>query len=506
MFSDKTNINILTALLVEAGIRDAVVCPGSRNAAIVHNLIEAGLRPHSVLDERSAAYYALGIADATGSPVVVCVTSGTAVADTQPAISEAYYRHKPLIIISADRPEAWIGQLDGQTIPQPDILQPFTRASVSLPEPTDDTSRWYCNRLVNEALLEAFAPEPAPVQINVPITEPLFNFTVPCLPEERLVRRIDDIEAAIACLNDIIGTRRTLLVVGQTADDRRLAEVLMPFAKASMAVWEPLCALAASPTPPCALTEKPEYVIYIGDTLVSKATKAFLRDQAIKTVRIGRRLEDTFTNTTILITCPAVELFSKLQAPAGPVFPSSIPATPTDTYSAEKAVRLLEEALEEADYDFRTHYANSMAVRLGCRLAHHYIYVNRGTNGIEGSASTAAGMSIATRDMVFCITGDLSFFYDMGALRSEELGGNLRILLLNNGGGAIFHTIAGLGKSPYLDKYVAASHTTTARSLCECLNIGYLSASDDEHLAPAIERLTQSATSRPLLLEVFTKE
>ena len=107
MFSDKENINILTSLLMAHGVKHAVVCPGSRNMPIVHNLNACSdITCHPVTDERSAGFYALGIAQATGTMVVVCVTSGTALLNLAPAVAEAHYRHTPLVVITADRPAA----------------------------------------------------------------------------------------------------------------------------------------------------------------------------------------------------------------------------------------------------------------------------------------------------------------------------------------------------------------------------------------------------------------
>ena len=114
MYSDKKNVNILTALLVAHGVQHAVVCPGSRNSAIVHNLNECpDIACYPVTDERSAGFYALGMAQALRRPVVVCVTSGTALLNLAPAMAEAYYQHIPLVAGSADRPPQWIDQLDG---------------------------------------------------------------------------------------------------------------------------------------------------------------------------------------------------------------------------------------------------------------------------------------------------------------------------------------------------------------------------------------------------------
>lgn len=120
MYCDKDNVNTLTALLIAHGVRHAVVCPGSRNAPIVHNLdVCPEIQCYPITDERSAAFYALGLCQATEEPVVVCVTSGTALLNTLPAVAEAMYQHLPLVVVSADRPKQWIGQLTGQTMPQP---------------------------------------------------------------------------------------------------------------------------------------------------------------------------------------------------------------------------------------------------------------------------------------------------------------------------------------------------------------------------------------------------
>ena len=106
MYCSKENVNILTALLVAHGVRHAVVCPGSRNSAIVHNFNECPfIQCYPVTDERSAGFYAMGMAQALKQPVVVCVTSGTALLNLAPAIAEAFYQHIPLVAISADRPQ-----------------------------------------------------------------------------------------------------------------------------------------------------------------------------------------------------------------------------------------------------------------------------------------------------------------------------------------------------------------------------------------------------------------
>jgi 2-succinyl-5-enolpyruvyl-6-hydroxy-3-cyclohexene-1-carboxylate synthase len=136
--------------------------------------------------------------------------------------------------------------------------------------------------------------------------------------------------------------------------------------------------------------------------------------------------------------------------------------------------------------------------------AHHPVFCNRGVNGIEGSLSTAAGCSCVTDDQVFCIIGDLSFFYDQNALWNRNLRGNLRILLLNNGKGGIFHMLKGLEQSPARDRFVAAEHHATAEGICQQNHVDYLKAMNMEEMQKGIATLLNKDSDCPVLLEVFT--
>lgn len=173
-------------------------------------------------------------------------------------------------------------------------------------------------------------------------------------------------------------------------------------------------------------------------------------------------------------------------------------------YSQSAAVQCLHARCEGRKRKVTYFYANSMSVRLGNYFSSQYIHVNRGVNGIEGSLSTAAGYSLTANDqLVICVIGDLSFFYDQNALWNQALSGNLRILLLNNGGGAIFRQLPGLEQSPVRDALVSAAHVTTAEGICHQNHVDYQIVSDEMHLAEGIEWLTAEAPS-PRLLEVLT--
>ena len=180
-------------------------------------------------------------------------------------------------------------------------------------------------------------------------------------------------------------------------------------------------------------------------------------------------------------------------------------------YSQMAAVREFERRLPD-DPSVAVHYANSSAVRLANIYAPHYVWCNRGVNGIEGSLSTAAGYSliphasypVSLPTPVYCVIGDLSFFYDQNALWNQELGGNLRVLLLNNGCGGIFRQLRGLEQSPARDRYVTAQHTTTAEGICRQNGVGYRVAHDMETLSKGMEWLVTAEATKPLLLEVLT--
>ena len=547
MYSNKENVNILTSLLLEYGVSDAVVCPGSRNAPIVHNLsVCEAIRCRPVTDERSAAFYALGLAIATRRPTVVCVTSGSALLNVMPAVAEAAYQHVPLVVISADRPQQWIDQLDGQTIPQSDALGRFVRKAVQLPEPHNDEERWLCRRLVNEAMHLATCRQGAPVHINVPISEPLFEFDTEQLPQ---LSRFNNIKRA--AINDASmdmpdafhDATRPMIVIGQLAHGTVSHETIRSLSEKYVVMSEPLSnpsymtihfdeAVRYIVSDNSSINDDeddktayyPDYVIYVGDTLVSKPARRFLRNAKVPSCLItpdAADIHDPLMTLTDIVECDSDSinalLASLCDAPDTDErcrfhdrWQSFLDACAAhaDAYAPEYSqmatVKYFEEQLADLDIDICVHYANSSAVRLACIYAQHYVWCNRGVNGIEGSLSTAAGFSLATHDMTVCVIGDLSFFYDQNALWNSNLRGNLRIILLNNRGGGIFRQLPGLSDSPAADDLVMASHENTAQGICTQNDIGYLSAKNMDEMQIGVVTLLTRESERPMLLEVFT--
>ena len=535
MYSNKENVNILTALLVAHGVSYAVCCPGSRNSPIVHNLNECpDIECYPVTDERSAGFYALGMSQCLHEPVAVCVTSGTALLNLTPAVAEACYQHRPLVVISADRPPQWIDQLDGQTLPQPDALGRFVKKAVSLPEPHNEEEHWYCNRLVNEALMETHHHGYGPVHINVPITEPLFDYTVSELPEERSICLLNPRCYKILlleCAGQFFHSKKPMVIIGQMSIEGLLPVELFSISRSAVVLNESLSVgdggshfdevLYAKGSEP---EYEPDFVLYLGDTMVSKRIKKFLRnlkDVPVWAVTEDGSLHDTSMSIVGVIEGHPADVIDNLVDSAKMKTISSTEAfksrwekvlkeaakhakTYNPDFSQMATVKCFEQGLSQKDEDLFVHYANSTAIRLANIYAKHYVYCNRGVNGIDGSLSTAAGFSVVTDEKVFCVTGDLSFFYDSNALWNQNLRGNLRILLLNNGRGGIFNMLKGLDQSPARDKFVSAEHHTTAEGICQQNDVVYLSAHNMTEMQQGIDTLLNTESQRPVLLEVFT--
>ena len=505
MYSDKKNVLQLVALLRAHGVRRAVLCPGSRNVPLVQAFATcSGFECFSVTDERSAGFFAIGLALHVQAPVVVCCTSGSALLNLHPAVCEAFYRRVPLVVVSADRPAAWIGQMDGQTLPQPGVFGGLVRKAVNLPEVRTEEDEWYANRLVNEALLEVDHHGYGPVHINVPLSEPLFHFTAEALPSVRRTVRRDMSDEAVGVAACLSGGRVAWLteVLGNcpsASDAVRGFDALLYAARE-----EDLQAL------------RPDLVITVGGHIVSKRLKQFLRRTPSLVhwhVSPDGLPADLFCAlTTVVEASPAdfFRLFFRSEALPFGVYAQlwhescARLASPETGYSEMYAVRRVLEALPPHAV---LHLANSSAVRLAelCRLPEGVeVQCNRGVNGIEGSVSAAVGYAAVSDRLNFLLVGDLSFFYDMNALWNGHIRSNLRIVVLNNGGGAIFHALPGLDMAGDTRRFVTASHGASAAGWAESQGFTYLRVTDTVSLLAALDDLLDEAATAPVLLEVFT--
>ena len=537
MYSDKKSVLQLTALLKAHGITRVVLSPGSRNAPLIHSFAgDSDFTCYSVVDERSAGFFALGVTQAVQQPVVVCCTSGTAALNLGPAVAEAYYQQLPLLVITADRPQAWVGQMDGQTIPQEKMFGSMVRRSVQLPEVKDEEEEWHCNRLINEAILAINNDGIyGPAHINIPLSEPLFSFNSEQLPIVRVIRRSRTTYTLPRDVEEdyfvrFRQTERKMIIVGQLPPGHGLSESLQKLSEEQgvvllvdrlsnipAAMIHRYDALLRSVDEEKQQELTPELVITLGGHLTSKRLKHFVRKAEIRELwhlTPSGEVTDTFQKVTELIRCePAVFLQRLAARPANRCsnrfrqdwINAAATITPPRALFSDLAVT--GSFLEQLPVGAALHLANSQAVyqtQLFTPPADVELFCNRGTNGIEGSLSTAVGYAAASGRLTFLLTGDLSFFYDMNALWNRHLSPNLRILLNNNGGGGIFHTLPGLNRSEALDDYVATAHHTEACRWAEQQGFRVLTARNGEELQQQLPLFMNREGEQPVLLEVFT--
>jgi 2-succinyl-5-enolpyruvyl-6-hydroxy-3-cyclohexene-1-carboxylate synthase len=545
MYSNKKNVLQLIALLKAHGICQIVLSPGSRNSPLSHSFAaDSFFTCHVVVDERSAGFYAIGVILHTGMPAAVCCTSGTAALNLSSPAAEAFYQQIPLLVITADRPAAWIGQMAGQTLPQPGMYNALVRKSVQLPEINTPEDEWYANRLLNEALLELNRRGAAPVHINIPLSEPLFEFTAEALPDARRIRRY----APGAKLDGATGkegfhTRfqkypKKMIIAGQLSrPDGEICALIEKLARRNDCIILGEClSNISSPCVICnfdsilyALTPEeqkaysPDLLITFGGHIVSKRIKQFLQTNKPEEhwhISPAGEIMDVYQSLAHCIETEVSVFLDYLAASGGGedtdmdkpyarLWESARKKrTPNDGDVGEFSdLLVVKELLEAAPEDAAIHLANSSSVRLAQLFPFKRgvtVYCNRGTSGIDGCLSTAVGYAAVSKKQTFLLIGDLAFFYDMNGLWNRQLSKNLRILLNNNGGGEIFYALPGLNRSEALETYISASHQTQARAWAQATGFTYLSARGRDELKKAIPVFTSRKGDKPILLEAFT--
>lgn len=542
MITDKKHVQQLASLLLQKGITDVVISPGSRNAPLINQFF--GLPEFNclnVVDERSAGYQALGIALAKRKPVVVVCTSGTAAINYGPAIAEAFYQKIPLVVLTADRPRRWVDQADGQTVRQENLFANHTLKSISLEEAERDDDFRHNNLQINETLNLVLSGNPGPVHINIPLCEPLYGFSDDELPVFRNIDftsgccQISDSELKLLS-EKWNASKRKMVIVGQLSPHIQLNALVQKLAEdlGTVVLAEHLTNLtgnrlihttdaivAAIPLEENAKFQ-PEILLTFGQQIVSKRLKLFVRgNQPCEHwhISVSGEHTDTYNSLSRVISSDA---FSFLK-----VFVPEIKNTESNyreiwKAAEQKALQLQDKFLKNAHFCDLTacktiselipeksvvHLGNSSSVRLmqmfepahGCKY-----YGNRGTSGIDGSLSTAVGFSIFSDQINTLILGELSFFYDSNALWNMHFPQNIRIIVLNNGGGNIFRLIGGPRQSPALNEHFVAQHNLKAEGLAKAFGFNYLKAENQEELSNALNAIFAPGFSGPVFLEVLT--
>lgn len=535
MFSVKKNVLEIVALIKAYDINQIVLCPGSRNAPLIQTFSsDPFFTCHVIVDERNAAFYALGIIQATKKAVAVCCTSGSALLNFAPAVSEAFYQKLPLVVISADRSPEWIGQMDGQTIPQAGAFGSLSKKSVQLPEVKTETDLWYCNRIINEALIVCQS-EKAPVHINVPISEPLFDYSQTQLPQAREISYYKPIKQVgiKGYVQSLAVCQKVIIVVGQNIFNSSLTRLLNRLVEQinAVVIVEHLsnCSSDLFISNADAIlsvldeTDKqalvPDILISIEGHIISKKLKHFFRQNKPKEhwlVCQQLDIADLFQSLTDLIETDTTYFLESLinygESNNDQTFykrwksiSNKIDEPSSDNNFSDLTVTGT--FLKKLPLNSDLHLANSSVIRNAQLFKIKdsvRVFCDRGTNGIESSLPTAIGFASVSDNPVFLAIGDLSFFYTVGALWNIQHIKNLRILLINNQSGGIFHLLPGLDKASSLKKYVAAEHQTSAQKWAEAAELKYLSASNEAELDKILDLFVSTNNDQSVLLEVFT--
>ncbi len=529
---DSTRTNNFPALhwaglCAAAGISHAVIAPGSRSAQLSIAFARTkGLYCEVIADERVAGFTALGYAEALSKPVVLVCTSGSALLNLAPAVSEAFFRNIPLLVLSADRPPELIGQQDGQTIFQENAFGKHVKAFYQLPTRCSEPDEFeHSVRIFQEALLLLKEAPKAPVHINCPFREPFYppvqsvqsaELLPWCVLNQRHLFK-DNLKMLFSqALKDT--DERILIVAGQETPlrdgIREKLQALMPlhvpviadvisnygFLKQSIQHQDVILS-----SPALDKVFLPDMLITFGQSVISKNLKLFLRNAPIKThwhIQESGLVADTFKSLTHIVRLPLADFLAEITHFKGNKSYFENWQRAERTVADFHQVAFLQEwtefaviarVMEQLPNGSCLHLANSMAVRyanflgLGAEQKQIKVYANRGTSGIDGCLSTAIGHAKATPDRLhLLLIGDTAFFYDQNAFWQNNLPKNLRILLNNNQGGGIFAFLPDARKQPELQDFFVAPHQLNAANLSVSYNIKYLSAKNFEELDAAL--------------------
>lgn len=545
MYTKLPNVAILVALLKKHGVRHVVLSAGTRQVPFARSVEnDPFFTTYSVVDERGAAYFALGIAKETGLPVAISCTSSTATCNYLPAVAEAAYLHLPLLVLTGDRDARLLDQMEDQMIPQVGMYTRFCKKAVDLPPiapsmPRDDV--WHCARLVNEAILASLHPSPGPVQINYRIVAPINDIADASAPELPDVRPIalhslaDDPGTWTAKARELLAARRILVVAGlRHAHSPALVSALKDF----LARYNALLmvenvsnlrfdgshnlSLAAQALDPAAFRDHlPDVVVTFGGNFTS-TVKPKLRVNAGAfahwAIEPDGSVHDGFKSLTDVFACTP-EIFFRRFADAAPSSARNDRAYESLWLSTAKAVQLppipysnayaITETVRRLPPDALLHTGilHSTRIMEWIRVPDDaLVHCNLGTDGIDGTLSTFLGQAAVSPRPAYLILGDLSFFYDMNAVRIRHVGPNVRILLVNNGGGAEFHFSMGKARIPTIEQSISAGHHATAEAWVRSLGFRYLSARDQASFDSQIDAFMDPSTPGPALFEVFTEK
>ena len=537
IISDKISAQKIVKLCEKQGIKDIVISPGSRNAPFIISFTNNPyFNCYSIVDERSAGYFALGIAQQKNKPVVLICTSGTATLNYAPAIAEAHYQGIPLLILTADRQQNGLSIGDGQSINQKGIYRNFCENNYSIIEDENDSSKENF-ALIQEAFYELTYKNKA-VHINIQLTEPLYN-TIDISPIEKCVSYGEDENFDIKIEDKWIGewddfSSKLILISQNNENSQELSNLILDLTKKDkniVVLTETTSNCFSKNFNSCIdrtislINENnvkvfvPELTVTIGNSVISKKIKQLFRvNKPIEHWSVSNpRKEDVFITNHKNIEGKAVDFFSsliqkikdnsktnfkeswnKIQNTSTKNHQSFIENVP---FSDLKAFDIILDNLPTCNLQM----GNSSVVRyiqLFNQRKDIQYNSNRGVSGIEGCTSTAIGASLVTKNSIL-ISGDISFFYDSNAFWNNHVPAYFKTIVINNGEGNIFKILPQPKENEKALPFFITPNSLSIEKFCDLYNLNYLVANNKENLEETIKELINT-NNKPTVLEVNT--
>lgn len=547
MQSLQQHINAIAEQFYRLGGDTAIICPGSRDVPLI---VAFSRHPKinciPVVDERSAAFIALGIAQQSHKPVAIICTSGTAALNFYPAICEAFYQNIPLIVITADRPPELIDQWDGQAIRQEGVFQNHILKQLTIPHQLQENSLATIKASVAD-IFSLGVQQSLPVHINVPFREPFYpseneKYEYELTPISHPIAQVltahcstqdtSDLNFMLSQMEALFhhnNALKVLLLVGANHYGERVWEAIKALQERKQI---PVIADIISNYKHSEIQNydfvidaknnrsdlAPDLIISIGGPILSKNLKLFLRNNPPQMhfhVQAIGHVGNPFGSLTSILRCEPELFFNALlgkdissneyknaweSASLKYNLSNTIAAIP---YCELKAAYYIFKALP---LNSHLQLANSMPVRYGLIFGVHQsvqVNANRGTSGIDGCSSSAVGAASILDIRTTLISGDLAFFYDSNALWNSISLNQFRIIVFNNGGGGIFRIIDGPSKLGELNSLIEQSHQRNAKHLASDFNLQYFGVNKEEELIECLSAFFDDAPQTKIL-EVFT--
>lgn len=533
-------VSAFTHSLVHLGVENVVISPGSRSTPLAYACMkQEGLTVYRQIDERSAAYFALGLAKASGNPVMLLCTSGTAAANYFPAIVEAYYARVPLLVVTADRPHELREVGAPQAINQINLFGSHVKWSADLPMPEPENQLSFLSRHLHRSIATAKTAPKGPVHLNVPFREPLrIDFEQSYESSGEMMHFTGDFvltNETKSFLQDLLAKERGLLVVGEMTERmpiefwefaRKLNWPILadPLSNLRSGVKEELQYLIIDSYDALLKNGEfkeamaPDAVIRIGPQPVSKPLTLFLASVKPETYAVfdeSPMMRDAQSVVTHHIQAPPKQLwkleietkqhnaFTEKWRTASALYWEIVEQHCQDEMDEGVLAKVLFEELDACDLIV----GSSMPIRDVDTFFHTngrqaMLYANRGANGIDGVVSTAFGVQAASKRPAYLLIGDLSFLHDMnGLIASKMQETDLTVVVMNNDGGGIFSYLPQSEEERHFEALFGTPTGLKFEDAARMYDAEYAAVETKEQLIEAL-RLPKEKQVR--IIEVFT--